>query len=90
MALDQEVKTDIISKFQRSEKDTGSAEVQIALLTKQIATLTEHLKLNHKDHSSRLGLLKMVGKRKRLLKYLKASDYTRFTKLVSELGIRAK
>jgi small subunit ribosomal protein S15 len=90
MALDQEVKTDIISQFQRSEKDTGSAEVQIALLTKQIATLTEHLKANHKDHSSRLGLLKMVGKRKRLLKYLKSSDYTRFTKLVSELGIRAK
>lgn len=90
MALDQEVKTDIISQFQRSEKDTGSAEVQIALLTKQIATLTEHLKTNHKDHSSRLGLLKMVGKRKRLLKYLKSSDYTRFTKLVSELGIRAK
>jgi len=90
MALDQEVKSQIITKHQRSEKDTGSAEVQIALLTKQIATLTEHLKTNHKDHSSRLGLLKMVGKRKRLLNYLKAKDYNKFTSLVNELGIRAK
>lgn len=90
MALDQEVKSQIITKHQRNEKDTGSAEVQIALLTKQIATLTEHLKTNHKDHSSRLGLLKMVGKRKRLLNYLKAKDYNKFTSLVNELGIRAK
>ncbi|MCK9161234.1 MAG: 30S ribosomal protein S15 [Arcobacteraceae bacterium] len=90
MALDQEVKTQIISQHQRNDKDTGSAEVQVALLSKQIAVLTEHLKINHKDHSSRLGLLKMVGKRKRLLNYLKSKDYNRFTTLVSELGIRAK
>ena len=90
MALDQDVKLDIISKYRRDEKDTGSAEVQIAILTEQIKVLTEHLKSNHKDHSSRLGLLKMVGKRKRLLKYLRNTDYTKFTSLVADLGIRAK
>ena len=88
--LTTEEKLQIIKKYNIHETDTGSAEVQIALLTKQIATLTEHLKTNHKDHSSRLGLLKMVGKRKRLLNYLKAKDYNKFTTLVSELGIRAK
>ena len=90
MALDKDVKQDIITKYQRDEKDTGSAEVQIAVLTTQIATLTEHLKANHKDHHSRLGLLKMVGKRKRLLKYLRRTSFTTFTKLVADLGIRAK
>jgi len=90
MALDQDVKQEIISKYQRDEKDTGSAEVQIAVLTKQIKVLTEHLKSNHKDHSSRLGLLKMVGKRKRLLKYLRRKDYAKFQELVADLGIRAK
>lgn len=90
MALDQDVKNAIIAEYKRDEKDTGSVEVQVALLTKQIATLTDHLKVNHKDHSSRLGLLKMVGKRKRLLSYLRKTDYTRFTTLVSKLGIRAK
>lgn len=90
MALDLEVKQDIIKKFQRDEKDTGSAEVQIAILSEQIKVLTAHLKNNHKDHSSRLGLLKMVGKRKRLLKYLRKTDYAKFTSLVADLGIRAK
>jgi small subunit ribosomal protein S15 len=90
MALDLDVKQEIITKFQRDSKDTGSAEVQIAVLTKQIAVLTEHLKSNHKDHSSRLGLLKMVGKRKRLLKYLRRTNYTKFLELVADLGIRAK
>ncbi|RXJ99180.1 30S ribosomal protein S15 [Arcobacter sp. CECT 8986] len=90
MALDQDVKASIIAKFQKNEKDTGSAEVQIAILTEQVRVLTEHLKTNKKDHSSRLGLLKMVGKRKRLLQYLKKTDYERFTSLVAELGIRAK
>ena len=90
MALDQDVKLAIIAKHQRDTKDTGSSEIQIAMLTKQIAVLTEHLKANHKDHSSRLGLLKMVGKRKRLLKYLKATDYAKFQALVADLGIRAK
>ncbi len=90
MALDQDVKSAIIAKYRRDDKDTGSAEVQIAILTEQIKVLTEHLKINKKDHSSRLGLLKMVGKRKRLLKYLKNTDYTKFTSLVADLGIRAK
>jgi small subunit ribosomal protein S15 len=90
MALDPEVKAEIIAKYRRDESDTGSPEVQIAILSKQIAVLTEHLKGNHKDHSSRLGLLKMVGKRKRLLNYLKSKDYSSFTSLVSDLGIRAK
>jgi small subunit ribosomal protein S15 len=90
MALDQDLKQSIINEYKRDDKDTGSVEVQVALLSKQISILTEHLKSNHKDHSSRLGLLKMVGKRKRLLNYLRKSDYTRFTELVSKLGIRAK
>jgi small subunit ribosomal protein S15 len=90
MALDKDIKQEIISKFQRDGKDTGSAEVQIAILTEQIGRLTNHLKTNHKDHHSRLGLLKMVGKRKRLLKYLRRTDFDRFTKLVADLGIRAK
>lgn len=90
MALDQEIKQEIISKHQRDAKDTGSAEVQIAVLSAQIARLTDHLKENHKDHHSRLGLLKMVGKRKRLLKYLRRTDFAKFTQLVTDLGIRAK
>lgn len=90
MALDLDVKQEIVAKYQRDSKDTGSAEVQIALLSAQIARLTEHLKDNHKDHHSRLGLLKMVGKRKRLLKYLRRTDFEKFTKLVADLGIRAK
>ena len=90
MALDKDVKASIIVKHQRNEKETGSSEVQIAVLTKQVAVLTEHLKINKKDHSSRLGLLKMVGKRKRLLKYLRKTDYTKFLALVADLGIRAK
>ena len=90
MALDQDVKASIIAKYRRDEKDTGSAEVQIALLSEQIKVLTEHLKSNKQDHSSRLGLLKMVGKRKRLLAYLRKTDYAGFTSLVADLGIRAK
>ena len=90
MALDQEVKASIIAKYGRKDGDTGSAEVQIALLSEQIKTLTEHLKVFKKDHSSRLGLLKMVGKRKKLLSYLKRTDYARFVSVVESLGIRAK
>ena len=90
MALDADVKQSIITKFQRAEGDTGSAEVQIALLSEQIKVLTNHLKVFKKDHASRLGLLKMVGKRKRLLTYLKRTDHTAFNKIVAELGIRAK
>ncbi|MCG3686290.1 30S ribosomal protein S15 [Aliarcobacter butzleri] len=90
MALDQEVKAAIIAKYGKKDGDTGSSEVQIALLSEQIKILTEHLKVFKKDHSSRLGLLKMVGKRKRLLAYLKRIDYARFNDIVSSLGIRAK
>ncbi len=90
MALDSAQKAQIIKQFARNEKDTGSAEVQIALLTKRIADLTEHLKINKKDHSSRLGLLKMVGKRKRLLRYLKSKDYDKYTQVISSLKIRDK
>ena len=90
MALDQEVKAALVAKFGKKEGDTGSSEVQIALLTEQIKILTEHLKVFKKDHSSRLGLLKMVGKRKRLLKYLRAKDYASFVELVATLGIRDK
>jgi len=90
MALDLDVKQAIIAKFQKDEKDTGSAPVQIAILSEQVKVLTEHLKSNHKDHSSRLGLLKMVGKRKRLLKYLRKTDFAKFQEVVAELGIRAK
>jgi small subunit ribosomal protein S15 len=90
MALDQDLKAEIVAKFAKKEGDTGSSSVQIAILTEQIKVLTEHLKINKKDHSSRLGLLKMVGKRKRLLKYLRRTDFAEFTSLVSTLGIRAK
>jgi len=90
MALDLDVKQAVIAKHQRNDKDTGSSEVQIAILTTQISTLTAHLKENHKDHHSRLGLLKMVGKRKRLLKYLRRTDFAKFQALVADLGIRAK
>ncbi len=90
MALDSAQKAQIIEQFARNEKDTGSAEVQIALLTKRIANLTEHLKVNKKDHSSRLGLLKMVGRRKRLLRYLRAKDYDSYTKVITSLNIRDK
>ena len=90
MALDQDLKAEIVAKYAKKDGDTGSAQVQIAILTKQISVLTDHLKVFKQDHSSRLGLLKMVGKRKRLLKYLRRTDFTGFTELVASLGIRAK
>lgn len=76
------------AKFQRHEGDTGSSEVQVALLTKRIEMLTEHLKGHKKDHSSRYGLIKMVSARRRLLDYLKTSDEDRYQKLIKELHIR--
>lgn len=88
MALDTAKKQEIISKFARDSKDTGSSEVQIALLSQRISSLTGHLKENPKDHSSRLGLLKLVGQRKHLLKYLKATQYDRYSKLIASLGIK--
>ena len=90
MALDSAKKAQIVAKFARKEGDTGSPEVQIALLTARITELTEHLKIIKKDFSSRLGLLKLVGQRKRLLKYLKNKDYSTYSKLISELGLRDK
>ena len=88
MALDLEQKKEIISKFQRKEKDTGSPEVQVALISKRIEVLTQHLKVNKKDHSSRLGLLKLVGQRKRLLEYLRKKNPERYNKIISDLEIR--
>ncbi len=81
-------KQETISKFQQHEGDTGSPEVQIALLSERITHLTEHLKNNHKDHHSRRGLLKMVGQRRALLDYLKRKDLERYKKLIERVGIR--
>ncbi|AJC86389.1 30S ribosomal protein S15 [Campylobacter sp. RM16704] len=90
MALDSAKKAEIVAKFARKEGDTGSPEVQIALLSARISDLTEHLKIYKKDFSSRLGLLKLVGQRKRLLSYLKRKDYQIYTKLINELNLRDK
>lgn len=86
--LSKEEKQDIINEYQLDSEDTGSPEVQIALLTARIKQLTEHLKEHKSDFHSRRGLLKMVGKRKRLLGYLKKKDIERYRKLISSLGIR--
>lgn len=86
--LSKEEKQEIIKKYQLDSEDTGSPEVQIALLTARIKQLTEHLKEHKSDFHSRRGLLKMVGKRKRLLGYLKKKDIERYRKLISDLGIR--
>lgn len=88
MALDMAKKQEIIAKFARDSKDTGSSEIQVALLTQRIADLTAHLKTNPKDHSSRLGLLKLVGQRKSLLGYLKRTQYERYVKLITELKLK--
>ena len=81
-------KQEIIKEFARTEGDTGSPEVQVAILTERISELTEHLKKNHKDHHSRRGLLKMVGKRRGLLDYLKKTDIERYRALIEKLGLR--
>ncbi len=86
--MEKQAKNEIISKFKQSENDTGSVQVQIALLTERINHLTEHLKTNQKDNHSRRGLLKMVGKRKGFLQYLKERDIEGYRKLVQDLGIR--
>lgn len=88
MALDSAKKQEIVAKFGRNENDTGSSEVQIALLTHRISELTEHLKTFKKDHSSRLGLLKLVGKRRRFMKYFKRTNKEAYNKLIEDLGIR--
>ncbi len=81
-------KSSIQEKYQRHERDTGSSDVQIAVLTNRIQKLTEHLKVNKKDHSSRHGLIKMVSARRRLLDYLKETDVDRYQSLIKDLGIR--
>lgn len=88
MALSTEEKREVVGKYKTHESDTGSPEVQIALLTKRITQLTEHFKTHHKDHHSRRGLLKMVGQRRRLLDYVKAKDVERYRGIIKELGIR--
>ena len=86
--MDKTARTDIIEQYRVHGKDTGSAEVQVALLTARINELTEHFKVHKKDHHSRRGLLKMVGKRKRLLEYIKKNDTDRYSNLISSLGLR--
>jgi len=83
-----EAKSKIVADYKTHEKDTGSPEVQVAILTQRINELTEHLKTHQKDHSSRRGLLKMVGKRNSLLKYLTTQDRVRYLKLIQRLGLR--
>ena len=86
--ISKESKAEIIAKYKRDEKDTGSPEVQIALLTERINELTEHLKVHQKDNHSRRGLLKMVGKRRNLLNYLAKKDENAYKELVEKLGLR--
>jgi len=88
MALVAERKTQLVEEYRQHEKDTGSPEVQIAVLTERINQLTEHLKQHKKDHASRRGLLKMVGRRSSLLKYLTSLDRARYQKVIQRLGLR--
>jgi small subunit ribosomal protein S15 len=88
MTMTLEQKTELIAKYRIHESDTGSPEVQIAILTERINYLTEHLKIHKKDHHSRRGLLKMVGQRRGLLNYLKAKSYERYKNIITSLGIR--
>ncbi len=88
MSLTQEKKQEIITEYQIHETDTGSSNLQIALLTARINMLTEHLKKNDKDHSSRRGLLKLIGQRKSLLRYLKSENPSQYQTLIEKLGIR--
>ena len=88
MALTTEDKSQIIAEYRRSDTDTGSTEVQIAVLTKRISDLTEHLKAHKRDHHSRRGLLMLVGRRRRLLEYLKGEDIERYRELIARLGLR--
>jgi small subunit ribosomal protein S15 len=88
MTLTAEAKRDIVARYGRGDSDTGSTEVQVALLTARINDLTEHLREHRKDHHSRRGLLMLVGKRRRLLKYLQRADIDRYRSLIRELGLR--
>ncbi len=86
--MDAAAKAEIVKDYGRGETDTGSTEVQVAILTKRVLELTEHLKVHHKDHHSRRGLLLMVSKRVRLLKYLMNQDNNRYQELIKRLGLR--
>ncbi len=86
--ITKEKKAELVEKYGKSAGDTGSTEVQVAILTERIAELTEHLKINKHDHHSRRGLLKMVGKRRGLLAYLKKKDINRYRQLIEKLGLR--
>ncbi|WP_102028263.1 30S ribosomal protein S15 [Salirhabdus sp. Marseille-P4669] len=88
MAITKERKNEIINEFKTHENDTGSPEVQIAVLTEEIQNLNDHLRVHKKDHHSRRGLLKMVGKRRNLLNYLRNKDVTRYRELIQKLGLR--
>ncbi len=88
MPLDKDLKKEIVGEYKRSENDTGSPEVQVALITKRVKDLTEHLKVHAHDHASRRGLKKLVGQRARLLRYVKRCDVERYRSLIQKLGIR--
>jgi small subunit ribosomal protein S15 len=88
MTITQERKRELVERFGSGPNDTGRTEVQVALLTERIAALTEHLRVNRKDHHSRRGLLMLVGHRRRLLSYLQRSDLERYRSLIRELGLR--
>lgn len=88
MAISQERKNEIINEFKVHENDTGSSEVQIAILTEEITSLNDHLRVHKKDHHSRRGLLKMVGKRRNLLNYLREKDVASYRQLIAKLGLR--
>jgi small subunit ribosomal protein S15 len=88
VAIDAEQKRDIIDRFRLHESDTGSTEVQVAILSERISYLTNHFKTHAKDHHSRRGLIKLVGQRRRLLNYLKEKDIDRYRTLIEQLGLR--
>jgi len=88
MSLTKEEKQEVVEEFGSKDKDTGSTEVQIALLTKRIQQLTEHFKSNNKDHNSRRGLLKLVGQRRKLLKYLQRTDLEKYREILVKLNLR--
>lgn len=88
MSLTKERKAELVGKYGRDSSDTGSTEVQVALLTERINELTEHLRAHNKDHHSRRGLLMLVGQRRRLLRYLEGTDLERYRSLVADLGLR--
>lgn len=90
MTIDKTAKSEIMKQFSRHQSDTGSPEVQIALITNRISMLTGHLKANQHDESSRRGLLRLVGQRRRLLAYIRRKDYQRYKALTDQLGIRRK